>query len=87
LAGGVHLVADTFGDFSRLMNTREWQEQHLLTQGVALLVGRGISRGAGQFYGFAPHPALAGKIDWARVMPLDAVVWHSICAHTLESSE
>lgn len=83
LEGGVHPVANSFDDFSSLMNLRDWQESSLLTQGVALLSEREIVRGPGQFYGFAPHPSFTGKIDWARVMPLDAVVWHSLCAQAL----
>ena len=83
LEGGVHPVADSFEAFQRLMNNPHWQESNLLTSGVALLHERGVHRGAGQFYGFAPHPALTGRIDWSRVMPLDAVVWHSICSQTL----
>jgi len=85
--GGVHRVAKSFDEFSRLMNTREWQEDNLLTEGIALLVERGTARGPGQCYAFAPHPSFTGKLDWSRVMPMDAVVWHSICAQTLETSE
>jgi hypothetical protein len=84
LEGGFHHVAAAFEDFTRLMNNPEWQESTLLTQGVALLAERGVPRGSQQFYGFAPHPSLAGRIDWARVMPLDAIVWHSICAQILD---
>jgi hypothetical protein len=84
LEGGVHHAAATFEEFRLLMNTPKWQESMLLTQGVALLAERGIARGSQQFYGFAPHPSLAGRIDWARVMPLDAIVWHSICAQILD---
>lgn len=83
LEGGVHPVAASFQRFGELMNSREWQEQHLLSQGVALLKQKGISRGPSQFFGFAPHPSFIGKIDWSRVMPFDAVVWNSICAQTL----
>jgi hypothetical protein len=87
LEGGVHHVAATFEEFTRLMNNPEWQGSMLLTQGVALLAERGIPRGSQQFYGFAPHPSLVGRIDWARVMPLDAIVWHSICAQILDVRE
>jgi len=83
LEGGVNPVAASFHQFGELMNTREWQEMHLLSRGVALLKEKGVSRGKGQFFGFAPHSSLVGRIDWARVMPLDAVVWNSLCAQTL----
>lgn len=85
LEGGTHLVASGADEFKSLMNSPAWQEQNLLTQGVALLLQKGISRGTNQFWGFAPHPALVGKIDWARAMPLDAIVWHSICAQILDA--
>lgn len=83
LEGGVHHVANNFQQFSEFMNTPEWQEQHLLSQGVALLKEKGVHRAPGQFFGFAPHPAITGQIDWSRVMPLDAIVWNSICAQSL----
>ena len=83
LEGGVHLIAASFQQFGELMNSPKWQEQHLLSQGVALLKEKGVPRGPSQFFGFAPHPSFVGKIDWARVMPLDAAVWNSICAQTL----
>lgn len=83
LDGGLHPVADSFREFSALMNFRDWQEQHLLTEGVVLLNDRGVTRAVGQFFGFAPHPSVAGRIVWSTVMPLDAVVWNSICAQTL----
>jgi hypothetical protein len=85
LEGGVHPVASTFDEFSRLMNSREWQEANLLTRGIALLMDRGLVRGDGQFFAFAPHPSFTGKIIWDRVMPMDAEIWHSICAQTLDA--
>lgn len=85
LDGSVEKIADSFDEFGRLMNSREWQELCLLTEGVALLIERGINRGPGQFYAFAPHPVFTGKIDWGRVMPMDAIIWHSICAQSIGS--
>jgi hypothetical protein len=84
LEGGIHFVASSQSEFAALMNSQEWQQSNLLTEGVALLFERGLARGPGQFFAFAPHPSFTGKIDWSRVVPLDAVVWHSICAQTLE---
>ena len=83
LEGEVHPVANSIQEFSEFMNTLEWQELHLLSQGVALLKERAISRASGQFFAFNPHPAFTGAIDWARAAPLDAVVWNSICARAL----
>jgi len=85
LEGGVHRVAASFDEFTVLMNSVEWQAQHLLSEGVALLKDRGLSKGAGQFFGFAPHPVLAGKVVWSLAMPLDFIVWNSICAQLLAS--
>lgn len=87
LEGGVHLVASSNGEFGGLMNSPEWQRSNLLTEGVALLLERGLKRGSSQFFAFAPHPVFTGKIDWSRVMPLDAKVWHSICAQALAQSQ
>ncbi|MDN6887988.1 hypothetical protein QMO14_30880 [Variovorax sp. CAN2819] len=86
LDGCVHSVAGDFQRFSELMNSREWQQQNLLSEGVALLKEKGVLRGQGQFYGFAPHPIFTGAIDWSKVMPLDAVVWNSICAQSVASA-
>lgn len=83
LEGGLHLVANSFRDFAALMNSRQWQERHLLTEGVALLKEKGVVRAAGQFFGFASHPSITGRIVWSTVMPFDAVVWNSICAQAL----
>lgn len=87
LEGGLHHVATDFHAFQNMMNDPEWQENNLLTSGVALTLERGFRRGPGQFFGFAPHPALTGRIDWHRVLPLDAQVWHAICSQALRPSE
>jgi hypothetical protein len=83
LEGGVHPVARNTEEFAALMNSSEWQRLNLLSEGVALLKERGVSREAGQFFAFAPHPAFVGKIVWSSVRPLSAIVWNSICAQTL----
>lgn len=85
LEGGLYPVAASFQQFSELMNSPDWQEQQLLSQGVALLKEKGISRAPAQFFGFAPHPSFVGKIDWSRAIPFDANVWNSICAQTLDN--
>ncbi|WP_305258613.1 hypothetical protein [Undibacterium sp.] len=85
LEGGIHTIAPDMNDFSAMMNSPEWQEVNLLTEGICLLKEKGIERGANQFYGFAPHPAFVGSINWASAIALDANVWHSICAQVLEN--
>lgn len=87
LDGDVHFVAGDFQHFSELMNSPEWQRENLLSEGVALLKDKGVLRGRGQFYGFAPHPIFTGAIDWSKVMPLDAVVWNSICAQSVAGGD
>ena len=84
LEGGIHFVAKDFSEFGSLMNTVSWQESNLLTQGIALLYERGLNRRPNQFFAFAPHPLFVGKIVWDSVMPMDARVWHSICAQFLD---
>ncbi|VVD99640.1 hypothetical protein PEP31012_02051 [Pandoraea eparura] len=84
LEGGVRKVASSTQEFASLMNNPTWQAESLLTDGVALLFERGVHRNDEQFFAFAPHPILAGKILWDRVMPMDAIVWHSICAQLLD---
>lgn len=84
LEGGVRKVAASMQEFTSLMNNPTWQAESLLTEGVAMLHERGVSRKDEQFFAFAPHPAPAGRIMWDRVMPMDAVVWHSICAQFLD---
>ena len=83
LEGGVHRVAANSEEFAALMNSVEWQRTNLLSEGAALLKETGVSRGPDQFFGFAPHPALSGTIVWSSVMPLDFIVWNSICAQSL----
>jgi len=68
------------------MNSPEWQESNLMPELVALLISRGVTKGPNQVFGFAPHPAFTGKINPAQAMPLDAVVWHSICGQVFDKS-
>jgi len=80
-------VASTPEEFSLLVNTSAWQEEHLLSFQVAQLHERGIIPPRGQCYGFAPHPAFLGRIDIDRVMLMDIRVWQHICAqHFLSQS-
>ncbi|BBB65756.1 hypothetical protein UNDYM_1503 [Undibacterium sp. YM2] len=87
LEGGTHIIASDIEEFQIMMNSPEWQETNLLTEGMCLLKEKGVERGANQFYGFAPHPAFVGRIDWANAIALDANVWHSICAQILDGNE
>ncbi len=87
LEGGVHPVANSYSQFQEFMNRHEWQEDNLLTEGVALLLERGLERLPTQFFAFAPHPSFTGKISWDKVMSMDAPVWHSICSQLLDGQQ
>jgi hypothetical protein len=79
LEGAVRKVADSQAAFGACMNSQEWQEANLMPEVVWQLHRRGLVRGNGQLFGFAPHPAFVGKIAPETAMALDAVVWHGIC--------
>ena len=73
-------VAPSTTDFAPLMNSAQWQDANLMPAVVAAILSQGISRGAVQVFGFAPHPAITGRIVSEQAIALDAVVWHSICS-------
>lgn len=83
LEGGIRQVAASDADFRANMNSRAWQDANLMPEVVALLRERGLQPGPGQVYGFAPHPALVGKLDFKTAVVLDAVVWHTLCRQIL----
>ncbi len=85
LERGTTSIADSREQFASLMNTPQWQETNLLSRGVELLVERGLRRQSNQCFAFAPHPIFVGKLDWDRVMLMDAFPWHSICSQLLDS--
>ena len=78
--GEIQFVADSVQDFAACMNSQQWQHDNLFTEGVMLLMERGIVRGPGQLFLFTPHPGLAGKFDWDTVKPVSARVLHMIHA-------
>jgi hypothetical protein len=87
IEGTYSLVAWTPEEFTSLVNTQAWQEEHLLSFQVARLHERGIIPQPGQCYAFAPHPVFLGRIDIDRVMLMDIGVWQHICAqHFLSQS-
>ncbi|WP_284620787.1 hypothetical protein [Aquabacterium humicola] len=83
--GAVRQIAQSQEEFSVLMNSAEWRDANLMPEVIVQLQRRGLVRGPGQVFGFAPHPALAGKIRPEGALVLDAVVWHSICSQLLGS--
>jgi len=80
IEGTFELIAKTPQEFSTLVNRPDWQELHLLSPQVYDLRQRGLVPDPGQCYGFAPHPALTGKIDLSNAMIMDIPVWQSISA-------
>ena len=84
LVGGAHSVAGDMAEFQKLMDSADWREDNLLTDMVVWLRNRGLVRGPGQFFAFAPHPVVAGKLDWDTVTLMDALEWHSVCAAILD---
>lgn len=86
IEGTYSSVASTPEEFTLLVNTRSWQEHHLLSIQILQLHERGIIPDVGQCYGFTPHPAMSGEIDIERAMLFDIGVWQHICAQVFIQS-
>ena len=84
LEGGVGRVAPSFFAFRQQMSSSAWQEANLLSEGVALLRERGLSRAAGECFAFVPHPTLTGKLDFGHTMVMSALAWHAVCSQLLD---
>jgi hypothetical protein len=82
IEGTVQKIASTPGEFAASVNSKEWQETHLLSKHILDLHSRGIVPAARQCYGLAPHPTFLGKIDIDRATLMDIGVWQHICAQT-----
>lgn len=80
LEGTYTKIASTGEEFTNLLNSRAWQEEHLLSLVVLQLHERGIVPVAGQCYGFAPHPRISGSIDLNDALIMDIGAWQTICA-------
>jgi len=87
IEGTLTKIADTPDEFAALMNTPLWQEEHLLSWMIPKLYEQNIFAGPDQCYGFAPHPALYGRIDSDRVVVLSIPVWQTICAQTFSTKQ
>jgi len=81
--GAVREVAESEQDFAACMNSQDWRDSNLMPEVIMQLQRRGLVRGPGQVFGFAPHPALSGRLNPEGALVLDAVVWHSICSQLL----
>jgi hypothetical protein len=85
LEGTYKKIASTPDDFMGLVNSQDWQEEHLLSLIVFQLHERKIVPAESQCYGFAPHPMLSGRIDINDVLIMPIGAWQSICSQTLGS--
>ena len=83
IEGTYSKIASTPDEFMSLVNSQEWQEDHLLSLLVHQLHERKTIPAEGQCYGFAPHPRLSGSIDVNQAMIMEIGAWQSICAATL----
>jgi hypothetical protein len=89
-SGELSRAADTYAEFIREVNERQWQEIYLFSELVFDLHDAGKVPGHGQCYALCPHPALSGlnpamgdRIDPQFVMVMDVAVWQSLCAQSL----
>ena len=80
LEGRLVKVADSVDDFYALVKTQEWQEENLLSLMVYQLHEQGMVPGAGQCYGFAPHPSISGDMQLEQVMIIEIMAWQTICS-------
>jgi hypothetical protein len=79
MEGSLRQLASSASEFHRLINTRENQEEWLLSELVATLHEKGLIPGARQCYAFKVPPVLGGKAESDNVHVMDLAVWVSIC--------
>jgi hypothetical protein len=82
IEGTYKKIASSPEEFTKLVNSQDWQEEHLLSYHVLQLHERGLVPTPKQCYGFAPHPALLGNIQLDQVMIFEIGAWQYICAQT-----
>jgi hypothetical protein len=80
IEGTYSKIASTPDGFMALVNSQQWQEEHLLSLLVYQLQERQTIPADGQCYGFAPHPRLSGRIDVNQAMIVEIGAWQAICA-------
>ena len=78
--GEVTGVAPSFTSFQTLVNTREWQEEHLASELIWQLRQRGLRPGVNECYAISPHPVFGAGITPDRIMPMSIQVWLSLSA-------
>ena len=82
--GGLHHVAPNASAFATLVNSPEWRTENLMPEVVVLLSERGLRRGPGECFGFAPHPFFVGAVQLDRALVMGAYPWHGICSQLLD---
>lgn len=85
--GTYSTIASNPEEFSALVNTSQWQEEHLLWFQIRQLHERGIVPQPGQCYAFTPHPVWVGRIDLEQVIVMDIGTWQHICAETFSGQK
>ena len=83
IEGTYSKIAAAPDEFIGLVNSREWQEDRLLSLLVYQLHERKNIPAEGQCYGFTPHPLLSGRIDLNQALIVDIGAWQNICAATI----
>ncbi len=78
--GTTKTVAETPDEFVALVAAPDWREIHLRASLIEKLHDDGLIPDKDQCYGFAPHPAISGKVEQRHVMIVDVSKWHSLCA-------
>ena len=84
LEGTFSKIAESPEEFAALVNSTEWQEEHLLSYHVYLLHERGLIPGPGECYALAPPPLLSGKIDIEHASVMSMGLWQSICVQVFQ---
>jgi len=85
IEGTYSRIASTPDEFTGLVNSREWQEEHLLSLVVYQLHERKIIPDQGQCYGFTLHPHLLGRLDSSQAMVMEIGAWQAVCASFLNA--
>jgi hypothetical protein len=90
LDGSTRTVAPTYEELTQNVNSREWQERHLLSRAVFDLHAAGVVASGSDCYAIAPHPALGGPnpargdaLQPEFTKPVTLRVWQSICRQSL----
>ena len=78
IEGTVRQVAPNVDEFHRLINTRERQEEWLLSDLVLACHGKGMVPGPSQCYGFKLPPVVGGPVELENIEVLDLQLWVSL---------